>query len=94
MQFQPNEVITLLLGLAVLLYFLMPERKDVLLLPHPFILLTSLILLVASWLATNLEEVFANEAFNLLQHALRAASQVAFLAWYLSLRRPRKETRR
>lgn len=85
MKLQPNEVITLLLGLVVLFYVFSAKRREILKLPHARLLLSSFVLLVASWLATNLEEFLANDVLNFIQHFMRAASPVVLLSWCLAV---------
>ena len=70
----------LLLGVGVCI-FTIRNRADLKRLPACGILMTAFYLLVATWLATVLEDLVWNSFFNLAEHAGLAASSVLTAVW-------------
>ena len=83
-EYYPNEIVMLLLGIGVLI-FVLKNRVGLKRLPASGILMTAFSLLLVSWLATVLEglmeSILWNTFFNLLEHAGLAASSLLTAIW-------------
>ena len=80
MPVKPDEVVVLVLGLAVLV-FLFTKAGRLKSLPHFGLFLASYVTLIAAWVLTILEDLFLRESMNLLEHFCYAGSTVFFLLW-------------
>ena len=78
--FEEREIITLLLGVAVLTFILW-RRKELNNLPHINILLAGYSAFLAGWLFTVAESLLWHDALNVLEHLSIAAGSVFLLAW-------------
>ena len=83
-EYYPNEIVMLLLGVGVLI-FILKNRIGLKRLPYYEILMTAFSLLLVSWFATVVEGLIAsllwNTFFNILEHAGLAASSVLTAMW-------------
>jgi hypothetical protein len=80
MPIKPDEVVVLILGLAVLLFLLFKgERLKEL--PRIGLFLSSYAVLVGAWVLTILEDLFLRDTMNLLEHVCYAGSTVLLMLW-------------
>ncbi|MFH1747934.1 MAG: hypothetical protein ABIG44_12940 [Planctomycetota bacterium] len=89
--FQQNEVVTLILGIGVLVFFI--GRSDLSHIPAWKTFLASYALLLLGWHFTVLEDVCLPEITNLLEHICYATSSIVFAIWCWRVVRGRREAR-
>jgi Na+/H+-dicarboxylate symporter len=87
---QQNEIVMLLLGVAVLI-FTIKNRSGLKHLPEYMLLMTAFYLLLITWLATVLEGFIWNTFFNVLEHAGLAVSSVLTAVWCWKAFKGKKE---
>jgi len=80
MKYQENELVMLILGLGVLVFFLFFRRR-VMRIPGAGILLAAFIALVVAYVLTILEGYYLPDAANLGEHICYAANSL-LIAWY------------
>ena len=77
---QENELVTLILGMSVLAFFV-AGRVRIKILPAWRMFLLAFLVLVAGWMLTVLEGFFLPDLLNLLEHLCYAASTILFALW-------------
>lgn len=75
-----NELTALTLGLIVL-FLLYLSRNDVKLIPNPEIIFLSFICRLVSLIMTNIEEIYAYDIMNLMEHSFITLSAIILLYW-------------
>ncbi len=77
---QNNELILLILGLGVLIFFSVLRRRmqDI---PKPGCFFSAFAVLAAGWLLTVLEGLFWTDWLNLLEHVCYALSSILLTIW-------------
>ena len=77
---QNNELILLILGLGVLIFFsvLRNRMQDI---PKPGCFYSAFAVLTAGWLLTVLEGLFWTDLLNLLEHVCYALSSILLAVW-------------
>lgn len=80
---EEREVITLILGLCAVVFFVAGWGK-LRLIPRVGLLLASYAALLAGWVFTIVETVWAGETMNVLEHGSFALSS-AVLAWWCAV---------
>ncbi len=77
---QANEIITLILAMAVWA-FLIISRDKIRKLPAWKTFIASFVVLSAGWIATLAEGLFWHEALNLIEHICYAVSSILLAVW-------------
>ena len=77
---EERELITLLTGIAVLVFMLL-RRKELEHIPNGALLLSSFAVLVSGWVFTVLEGFTLPTLLNLLEHICYSASTVLLAVW-------------
>ena len=75
-----NEIILLILGLGVLIFFSV-LRKRIRDIPKPGYFFSAFVVLTAGWLLTVLEGLFWSDWLNLLEHVCYALSSILLTVW-------------
>lgn len=77
---QESEVIKLLFGIGVLIYFFITKKKLVEL-PHHHLLFFAYVFVFIGWVLTVLEGIFYRQILNMIEHAFYAGSSVILCWW-------------
>jgi hypothetical protein len=77
---QESEVIKLLFGVGVLIYFFITKKK-ILELPHHNLLFFAYIIVFLGWVITVLEGLFYEQLLNLIEHSCYTASSLILCLW-------------
>ncbi len=75
-----NEIILLILGLGVLIFFGV-HRKRMQNIPKPGCFFSAFAVLTAGWVLTVLEGLFWPDLLNLLEHLCYALSSILLTVW-------------
>ncbi len=77
---QESEIIKLLFGLGVLIYFFITKKK-IIELPHHNLLFFAYIIVFSGWVLTVMEGFFYEQFINLIEHSCYTASTVLLTLW-------------
>ena len=77
---QENEIVTLLIGIAILV-FILTNRQQMKRIPSVKLLVGAFGALLAGWILTNAETYFWKETLNLAEHICYATGSLCFLGW-------------
>ena len=80
MEYQENELLTLLIAVGVLI-FIVSNGASLRELPRSRFFVSAYAILVAGWTLTVLEGIFWKAQFNFLEHACYATSSVLLALW-------------
>ncbi len=80
MDAQSNEIVTLILGICMVLFFF-ANRRQIRTFPQPVLYLASYATLVVAWLFTVAEGFVWPESLNYLEHVFYMLSSLLFFTW-------------
>jgi len=77
---QESEVIKLLFGIGVLIYFFITKKK-LFELPHHNLLFFAYIIVFSGWILTVMEGFFCEQLLNIIEHTCYTISTVILSLW-------------